>query len=122
MTSQPSPARRNSLRRLEQRYRRLKHSVVEIGYVFPGSIVKHYVPCGKSYCRCAADPTKRHGPYYDWSKKVRGKSVTVRLTAEQAKLYSGWINNRRKLKKILTKMEAVSTQIAQALGDPRFSR
>jgi len=122
MASQPPPIQRSRLRRLDQRYEKLKRSVAEIGYVFPGSIVKHYMRCGKPNCRCANDPTKRHGPYYDWSKKVRGKSVTVRLTVEQAKLYSGWINNRRKLKKILTQMEAVSTKVAQALGNPRVGR
>ena len=122
MTTQPSPLRRNRLRRLEQRYRKLKRSVFKIGYVFPGSIVKRYMPCGKSYCRCAADPTKRHGPYYDWSTKVRGKTVTVRLTAKQAELYAGWITNRRKLKKILTQMQTVSTRVAQALGNPRLGR
>jgi len=71
------------------------------------------MPCGKPSCRCATDVTKRHGPYYEWTRKLKGKTVTVRLTAEQARRYEDWIQNRRKLKKILMRMQTVSIQAAQ---------
>ena len=45
--------------------------------------------------------------------RLKGKTVTVRLTAEQARCYEDWIQNRRKLKKILIRMQAVSIQAAQ---------
>jgi hypothetical protein len=113
--SAPSSSR---LRRLERLYGGLSRSLAGIGYVFPGSVAKRFIPCGKSYCRCATDATRRHGPYYEWTRKRAGKTATVRLTAEQARLYGGWIQNRRKLKKILTRMQAVSVQVAKALASP----
>ena len=72
------------------------------------------MPCGKPSCRCAGDPSKRHGPYYEWTRKLGGKTATVRLTAEQARLYEEWIENRRRLKKIMARMQEVSIQVAKA--------
>ena len=98
---------------MEKLYGRLKRSLIGIGFIFPGSIVRRFMPCGKPSCCCATDVTKRHGPYYEWTRKLKGKTVTVRLTAEQARRYEDWIQNRRKLKKILIRMQAVSIQAAQ---------
>lgn len=117
MSREKIPAATPRLRRLEHLYGRLRRSLVGIGYIFPGSVVKRFMPCGNPSCRCAADPEQRHGPYYEWSRKVRGKTATARLTAGQARLYEGWIRNRRKLKKTLARMDAVSMQIAQILKD-----
>ena len=117
-----SRRKKNAANRLERRYRELKRSVAEIGYVFPGSIAKRFTVCGKPSCRCAADVSKRHGPYYEWTRKLKGKTVTVKLTAEQARLCARWIKNRRAIKKILTQMQAVSVQAAKALADVGFGR
>jgi hypothetical protein len=55
-----------------------------------------------------ADPPVLHGPYYQWTIKLLGKTKTLRLTAEQARLCEAWIANHRKLKNIVGKMEALS--------------
>ena len=111
------------LRRLENIYAELVQSLCGIGYIFPGSIATRFMPCGKSYCGCATDASKRHGPYYEWTRKLAKKTVSVSLTAEQALLYRGWIENRRQLKKILTRMQAVCIKIAEAqLPVPRGDR
>lgn len=114
MSRQITLPRHDRLRRLESLYGELLRSLGGIGHIFPGSIATRFMPCGKSYCGCATDSSKRHGPYYEWTRKLAGKTVSVRLTAEQAQLYKGWIVNRRRLKKILTRMQAVSIRIAEA--------
>ena len=114
MSSHPTRSKQNRQQRLRQAYERLARSLAEVGYIFPGTITKRFIPCGKSSCRCAADPDQRHGPYYEWTRKVRGKTATVRLTAEQARLCREWIENRRRLKKILAQMQAMSIRAAQA--------
>ena len=114
MSSHPSHLKQDRQQRLRQAYARLARSLANVGYIFPGSVTKRFIPCGKSSCRCAADLDKRHGPYYEWTRKVRGKTATVRLTAEQARLYQEWIENRRGLKKILARMQAMSIRAAQA--------
>jgi len=104
----------NRLDRWKAQYEALKRSVEQFGYVFPGSVVERYMPCGKPNCRCAADLRHHHGPYYEWSRKVRGKTMTLRLGEEQARLYKGWTKNDRKLKRVFNQMRAVSLLAGQA--------
>ncbi len=89
-------------------YEALKESFRHLGLVRPGSLVRRLMPCGKPSCHCMADPPVLHGPYYQWTIKVQGKTKTLRLTAEQARLCEEWIANHRKLKDIVLKMEALS--------------
>lgn len=114
MSSHPSHFKQDRQQRFRQAYAALARSLANVGYIFPGSVTKRFMPCGKSSCRCAADPDQRHGPYYEWTRKVRGKTATVRMTAEQARLCQEWIENRRGLKKILARMQAISIRAAQA--------
>src|SRR5437660_7236038 len=93
------------LLQLKQRYQELKQSLLKLGYVCPGSVVERYMPCGKLGCRCASDPARRHGPYYEWSRKVQGKTVTVRLSKQAAKIYKEFTENDRMFKKILGQMK-----------------
>ena len=53
-------------------------------------------------------PPRLHGPYYQWSYKLRGKTVSMRMTPEQAKLSEEWLENHGRLKNIIRKMETLS--------------
>jgi len=88
-------------------YKELKRALQSLGFVRPGSLVRRFMPCGKPSCRCM-DPTQLHGPYYQWTMKLRGKTVTLRLTEAQARLCEEWVGNHRSLKAIVRKMEALS--------------
>src|SRR5271169_3929217 len=94
--------------RSTESYEALKEPLRQLGFVRPGSLVQRFMPCGRPSCRCMADPPVLHGPYYQWTIKIRGKTKTLRLTAEQARLCEEWIANHRKLKDIVRKMEALS--------------
>ena len=74
-------------------YDKLKQALLELDFVRPGSVVKRFMPCGKPSCRCMGKPPRLHGPYYQWSYKLRGKTVSMRLTSEQAKLCQEWLEN-----------------------------
>jgi hypothetical protein len=50
---------------------------------------------------------------------VRGTTVTVRLTREEARLVEEWISNGRQLDRIVAQMEAVSLRITQRLMKAR---
>ena len=105
------------LLRRQRRYHELKKSIVKLGYVCPGSVVERYMPCGKSNCRCAADPANRHGPYYEWSRKVRGKTVTIRLSEQAAELYKEFTRNYRICKKLFNQMQSSSMGVAKTMAD-----
>ena len=73
------------------------------------------MPCGKRGCRCQADPPQLHGPYWQWTRVVAGKTVTRRLTEGQARLYQEWIANRRRLTRTIGEMEKLSQQAGEIL-------
>src|SRR6266545_6358379 len=89
-------------------YGGLKKALGALGYVRPGSLVRRYMPCGKAACRCASDPQSLHGPYYQWTTKRHGKTVTVRLTREQARVCAEWTQNHRRLKELVRRLEELS--------------
>jgi hypothetical protein len=95
----------------QQRYQALKRAIAHLGLIRPGSLLRRFMPCGKPGCRCQARPPQLHGPYYQWTRKVRGKTVTVRLTKQEADLFAEWIKNGRQLDKIIAEMATVSLRI-----------
>src|SRR6266571_1279778 len=74
-----------------------------------------YRVCATPGCRCTADPPQRHGPYWQHTRKVAGKTVTTLLTGEQAERYQEWVINRRRLDELIAEMKEVSEQARQLL-------
>lgn len=107
------------LERYERSYRALAEQLAtelaSIGFISPGSVVSRYTSCGKPGCRCQADPPQRHGPYYQWSRAINGKTVSRRLNQSEAELYQDWIANRRRIERVLAQMEQTSSDAAELL-------
>jgi hypothetical protein len=99
----------------EAKYRVLASRLAEVGFISPGSLVVRETSCGKPGCRCQANPPQRHGPYYQWSRAIGGKTLSRRLDAAQADLYRSWIANRRRLDAIVAEMEELSAQAGEIL-------
>lgn len=93
-----------------QRYQELARKVAEIGFISAGSITHRHTRCGSPGCHCHADPPQLHGPYYQWTAKINGKTVTRRLNEQQAQLYTEWIGNDRELRALLTQMRQIATK------------
>ncbi len=100
---------------LEHRYRRLAAQLAPVGFISRGSVVAGYTTCGKPTCRCAGDPDARHGPYWQWTRAVRGRTVGKRLRASEAALYRQWIANQRALDRIVSRMQEVSRRAGEIL-------
>lgn len=103
------------LERYERKYQSLTAELTELGFISPGSLVARETSCGKAGCRCQGDPPRRHGPYFQWSRAVAGKTVSRRLSEPEAELYRDWIANRRRLERIVARMEEVSASAAEIL-------
>ena len=80
-------------------------------------------------CHCQGDPPQRHGPYYQWSRAVAGKTVSRRLDEREAELYRSWIANRRRLEQIVAQMEQTSADAGELIlhqsgpaGPPRSAK
>ena len=97
----------------EERYEELKRALVDLPLVRRGSLVRRFMPCGKAGCCCQATRPTLHGPYYQWTRKVRGKTVTVRVSEDEARLLAEWIRNSRRFDKIVGEMERVSFRLTE---------
>lgn len=90
------------------------------GKLLPGSITSRVTHCGRPGCKCMADPPQPHGPYWQWTRKVAAKTVGRWLSAEQAADYGPWIDNQRRARELLARLEAIG--IAAVEDDPRTTR
>jgi hypothetical protein len=105
----------NRLATYQRRYRDLAERIADLGFIASGSITYRHNRCGKPGCRCHADPPTLHGPYYQWTAKVDGKTVTRRLTQTEADLYQEWIGNDRQLRALISQMREVAAKATQLI-------
>lgn len=110
-----APAADDQLATYQRRYRELAAELADIGYIASGSLARRHNRCGKPTCRCHADPPRLHGPYWQWTAKINGKTVTRRLTDTQAGLYSEWIANDRRQRELIAAMRQVAAQATALL-------
>lgn len=101
------------LERLRHRYRALQDQVRELGFIAVGSVLERYTVCGSQGCHCHRDPPTKHGPYFQYTRKLAGKTLTRRLDATQVTRYREWIANRRELDEIIDQMDQISRQAAE---------
>jgi hypothetical protein len=100
----------NQVRSLQAQYRRLKQEVLQVGLIALGTITP------RTITRRDPDDKRRkktYGPYFQWTYKVQGKTVTVNLTKDQAVEFRKAIENQRRLEAILSKMLGLSRTILQ---------
>jgi len=97
-----------------QRQRRAQARIAaelgQIGFALPGSLVSRSTACGKPGCRCQADPPVLHGPYLTWTRAVDGKTVTRKISQDQQSRYQAWFDNARRLRRLVTELEALSLE------------
>src|SRR5215471_14418065 len=97
-----------------QRFRLACQELLQLDYFLKGTVSKRMMKCGQPACPCHRDPSQRHGPYFEWTYKVKGKTVNIKLSPQAAPLYQAATKQHRQLKAALSKMERLSrTALAQ---------
>jgi hypothetical protein len=68
----------------DQQIQRIKKQILELGPMLPGSLSEQWNVCGTLGCKCK-DPQKpiRHGPYYQLSFSVKGRSSTLFIRPDE---------------------------------------
>jgi hypothetical protein len=94
--------------------------LADLAYALPGTVADRLTRCGHPRCRCHADPPQLHGPYHQWTRKKNGRTSTRILTDDQLADYGAWFDNHRRVRELITELEALSLAIAEA--DPRWNR
>jgi hypothetical protein len=97
--------------RYAQRFQALKREFQELDYFCKGTLLKRMMKCGKSQCACRQDPAKRHGPYFEWTYKAKGKTVNVKLTREVMPIFRDASRQYRKLRSLLNRLETLSQTV-----------
>jgi hypothetical protein len=93
-------------------------AIAATGMVLPGSITVRRTRCGHRNCGCRADPPRLHGPYWQWTRKIAAKTICRWLTPDQHRDYQAWIDNDRRLRELLARLEALGAAAFDA--DPRW--
>jgi uncharacterized protein DUF6788 len=93
MSKSPSP-----VAQLQKDYQRLRRSLAQIGYISQGSVV---------------DRSKLRPPRsgYQWTRKVKGKTITVALSPSEFDALAEAIANERRLNQTIRRMEQISRRI-----------
>jgi hypothetical protein len=113
-----TPRQQETLRSLERQCGEAARELTQIGFVLQGSVRERRMLCGKAGCRCRTDPRARHGPYYQWSWKEKGRTVSTYLTKDQADICMEWARNNRAMEKILKRLRAISLRAARLFEIP----
>ena len=99
----------------KKKYHQLARTLAELGFIWHGNLQRRMLPCKNPKCACKATGKPQHGPYPYWTTKVKQKTVTKLLTAEEADLYEQWIQNRRSLESTLKQMNEISKKAAKLM-------
>jgi hypothetical protein len=88
--------------------------IARSGQVLPGSISERRTRCGRANCACHGDPPRLHGPYWHWTRKVAAKTVGRYLSEDEAGDYGSWIDNDRRLRELVGRLEALGVAALEA--------
>jgi hypothetical protein len=99
-----------SLPAAQRRYRQLGQQLAQVGWISEGYVQDRGPGAG--------------GPCYQWTRKVRAKTVSVALSKEQYEWLKQAINNWRATQAIIKEMQKLSRQVlfATVPSPPRRKR
>ncbi|HTW01029.1 MAG TPA: DUF6788 family protein [Streptosporangiaceae bacterium] len=104
---EPSPAQRAALEKITAQI------AAAAGPALPGTLTVRAYACGKTGCRCHADPPRLHGPYAEWTRKIGGRTVTRRLTPAELADYQPLFDNARKLRALIAELQDLTLEIIE---------
>ncbi|MFC1573442.1 DUF6788 family protein [Candidatus Eisenbacteria bacterium] len=104
----------------ERRVEQLKRKLARLGPMLPGSISEQWNVCGTPGCQCK-DPDKpmRHGPYYQLSFTVGGKSSTMFIKKEDLPEARRRLKCYRQFRTLCTELVHASIALTRRTGFDR---
>jgi hypothetical protein len=83
-----------------------------LGLALPGTLIQRRVRCGWAGCRCHADPPELHGPYWQWTRKRAGKTISRLVPDDRVEDYRQWLDNHRRLRELVAELEDLTLAVA----------
>ena len=91
-----------------------------LGPTLPGTVTRRQTRCGKPNCRCHGEPPQLHGPYWWWTRRVDGKTVTRMLPDDLYENYRPYFEHQRRARLLLAQLDALG--LAALQNDPRYGQ
>ena len=101
-------------KRQQARAAAIAAELAAVGLALPGTLIQRHTRCGKPGCRCHADPPVLHGPYWQWTRKLNGKTITRLVPGDRLDDYRQWLDNHSRLRALVAELEALTLDIADA--------
>ncbi len=95
-----------------RRHQQIQAELAQIGITLPGSLTSRTTRCQRPGCHCHADPPILHGPYPTWTRKAGARSITKTLTPQEAERLRPYFTAHRRLRQLITELEAISIELA----------
>ena len=104
----------------EQKIENIKNKINRIGPMLPGSISEQWNVCGTPGCSCksATNPIK-HGPYYQLSFSVKGRSSTMFIKKGDFREARRRIKHSQEFKKLLFELVQAYVDLVKKNGFER---
>ena len=104
---------------LARRHQQIQAELAQIGISLPGSLTSRTTRCQRPTCHCHASPPVLHGPYITWTRKTGSRSITKTLTTEEAERLRPYFTAHRRLRQLITELEAISIELASLPAAPQ---
>ena len=96
-----SSTRKKVRDQIRKQTREIRKALSGMDLLVDGTLLSRTKTCGRPNCRCMKDPSARHGPYFEWTRRKDGRLVHSILSAEQAVLIEKAIANYREVQRLL---------------------
>ena len=99
---------------VEKKIAKVKAKLRSLGEMHPGSLTQQYNVCGIIGCRCKdKENPQKHGPYYQLSFTMNGKSSSRFIRKENLQDCKKQINNYQKFKALTTEWKTLAVEYAK---------
>jgi len=102
---------KKEIQTLKKRYAKLTAQLSGIGLLLQGTITERTIT---TKGRSARREIKTLGPYYQWTFKREGKTVTINLSKAQTKHFQKAQDANKKVEGILKQLRELSREILEA--------
>ena len=101
----------------EKDVERIKNRILKLKAIHPGSISEQYNVCGKKGCKCKdKENPQKHGPYYQLSYTIRGKSSSIFIKKENLQEARNRIKEYKNFKELCSQLTRAYVDLAKKTG------
>ena len=90
---------------MQKKMEKLRAKLAGAGLLLQGNIAERNIQRG------TGSKKKNYGPYYQWTFKQGGKTVTVNLSASQVEEFQKAIDNNKKIEAVMEDVRNLSREI-----------